>query len=209
LPGLLGQRPPCNTDASSDASLVPPDPQPYYGDVPGPLNVFGPYSEVCTMGDNARMRTTPAYFQGADGTSYIFVSGATKQSECSRVPVPPGLARLVVVRNAGKRAYLSIDATDSAVQLFSPGPPVVTSNGAIDPIVWLLDANVYRSASLVGGNVPHPVLYGFDANTMQLLWNSTSDQLNVGGKYNHVTIAHGVVFVGTDRIHAFGVKPDS
>jgi hypothetical protein len=209
LPALLDQRPPCSTDASSDASLVPPDPQPYYGDVPGPLNVFGPYSEVCTMGDNARMRTTPAYFQGADGTSYIFVSGATKQSECSRVPVPPGLARLVVVRNAGERAYLSIDATDSAVQLFGPGPPVVTSNGAIDPIVWLLDANVYRSASLVGGNVPHPVLYGFDANTMQLLWNSTSDQLNVGGKYNHVTIAHGVVFVGTDRIHAFGVKPDS
>jgi hypothetical protein len=161
------------------------------------------------MSDNARMRTTPAYFQGADGTSYLFVSGATKQSECSRLPVPPGLARLVIVTSPGQPAYLSIDTTDSVLQLFSPGPPVVTSNGATNAIVWTLDANVYRSASLVGSNVPHPVLYAFDANTMQLLWNSTSGQLNVGGKYNHVTIAHGVVFVGTDRIHAFGVKPDS
>ena len=206
LPGRTDQRPPCSNDPSSDPSLLPPDLQPYYGGLPGPLNVFGPYSEVCTQGDNARMRTTPAYFQGADGTSYIFVSGATKQAECSRVPVSPGLARLRIVTSPGQPAYLSIDATDSVLSLFSPGPPVVTSNGSDKAIVWVLDANVYRSASLVGSNVPHPVLYALDANTMQLLWNSTSDQLNVGGKYNHATITHGIVLVGTDRIQAFGIN---
>jgi len=84
---------------------------------------------------------------------------------------------------------------------------VITSAGSDNAIAWVLDANVYRSASLVGSSVPHPVLYAIDANTMQLLWNSTSDQLNVGGKYNHAVIAHGVVLVGTDRIQAFGINP--
>jgi malectin (di-glucose binding ER protein) len=68
---------------------------------------------------------------------------------------------------------------------------------------------VYRSASLVGSGVPHPVLYAFDAFTMQRLWNSTTDQLHVGGKYNHAVVVHGVVLVGTDRIQAFGLSPAS
>ena len=206
LPGAIDRRPPCSTDPSSDLSLIPPDLQPYYGGLPGPLNVFGPYSEVCTQADNARMRTTPAYFQGADGTSYVFVSGAQKQSECSRVPVAPGLARLIVVTSPGQPASLKIDATDSVLNLYSPGPPVVTSNGSANAIVWVIDANVYRSASLVGAGVPHPVLYALDASTLQLLWSSMPNQLNVGGKYNHAVIAHGTVFVGTDRIQAFGIN---
>jgi hypothetical protein len=208
LPGALNQRPPCSSDPSSDASLIPPDPQPYYGGLPGPLNVFGPYSETCTMSDNARMRTTPAYFQGADGTSYVFVSGAQKQSDCNRTPVPPGLSRLRVNTGPGQPASLQVDAADAVLSLFSPGPPVVTSNGSTNAIVWIMDANVYRSASLVGSGVPHPVLYALDASTLQLLWNSNSSQLNVGGKYNHATIANGVVFVGTDRIQAFGIIPN-
>jgi hypothetical protein len=207
LPGRVDQRPLCSGDPSSDPSLIPPDPRPYYGGLPGPLNVFGPYSETCTQGDNARMRTTPAFFQGADGTNYLFMSGATKNAECSRVPVPPGLARLSIVTSPGQPAYLSADANDSVLRLFSPGPPVVTSNGSASAIVWVLDANVYRSASLVGPTVPHPVLYALDARTMQLLWNSTPEQLSVGGKYSHAVVAHGVVFVGTNRIQAFGITP--
>ena len=160
------------------------------------------------MSDNARMRTTPAYFRGVDGTNYVFVSGAQKESECNRTPVPPGLSRLRIVTNPGQPAYLQVDGTDSVLSLFSPGPPVVTSNGSTNAIVWLMDANVYRSASLVGSGVPHPVLYALDANTMQLLWSSDTSQLNVGGKYNHATIANGVVFAGTDRIQAFGINPN-
>jgi hypothetical protein len=206
LPGALTGRPPCSNDPSSDPSLIAPDPRPYYGGLPGPLNVFGPYSETCAMSDNARMRTTPAYFQDGNGNSFLFVSGATKRSECDRTPVPPGLARVAIVTSPGQPAYPSIDATDSLLSLYSPGPPVVTSNGSTGGVVWLMDANVYRSASLVGPNVPHPVLYAFDASTMQLLWKSTADQLNVGGKYSHAVVARGVVFVGTDRIQAFGIK---
>src|SRR5262249_48610360 len=146
--------------------------------------------------------------KGMDGTNYIFVSGAQKQSECNRTPIPPGLSRLRIVTNPGQPAYLQVDAADSVLSLFSPGPPVVSSNGSTNAIVWVMDANVYRSASLVGSGVPHPVLYALNANTMQLLWSSDSSQLNVGGKYNHATIANGVVFVGTDRIQAFGINPN-
>jgi outer membrane protein assembly factor BamB len=207
VPGRLDQRQPCNpTDPTVDGSLLGPAPQPPFGTV-APLSVFGPYSEVYTMSDNARARTTPAYFQGADGTSYVFYSGSTKRCESCRDPVPPGLARLQLVLSPGAPAYLSIDATDSALSMFSPGSPVVTSNGSSDPIVWVLDANLYRSAPLIGAGVPHPVLYAIDGTTMNLLWNSTPSQLNVGGKYNHPTIARGVVFVGTDRIQAFGLAP--
>lgn len=206
LPGRVDQRPPCSTDPSSDTSLIPPGPRPQFG-VAGPLNVFGPYSESFTQGDYAKMRTTPAYFQSSDDTNYLFVAGATKKCESCREPVPPGLARLHIVATPSQPAYLSLDAADNFLSLFSPGPPVISSSASDNAIAWLLDANVYRSASLVGSSVPHPVLYAIDATTMRLLWSSTPGQLNLGGKYNHVTIARGVVFVGTDRIQAFGLTP--
>jgi hypothetical protein len=104
LPGGVVQRPSCEVEtiqannAASDPSLLPPDPRPYYGSARGPLNVFGHYSETCNRIDEARMRTTPAYFRGRDGTSYLFVSGAQKQTSCSKTPVAPGLARLAFSR---------------------------------------------------------------------------------------------------------------
>jgi len=209
LPGSLVQRQPCNyQDPTQDTSLLGPDPQPPFGSV-GPLVVFGPYSEIYTQSNNARARTTPAaYYQSSTGTSYVFYAGATKSCESCIQPVPPGLARLQIVTSPGNPAYLAIDTTDSALSLYSPGSPVVTSNGSDNPIVWILDANVYRSDSLIGPNVHHPVLYALDAldPNLNLLWSSTPDQLNVGGKYNTVAVARGVVFVGTDRIQAFGLS---
>lgn len=206
LPGGLDRRPPCNfTQSSQDTSLLPLDPQPPFAEA-GPLSVFGPYSETCAQGDYGRMRTTPAYFRASDGTNFIFVSGAQKASECDRTPVPPGLVRLkLLMSSANGPASLKVDAQDSVLALLSPGPPVISSNGSADAVVWILDANVFRSTSLQGSTIPHPVLYAVDESTMQLLWKSASDQLDVGGKYNHVAVAHGAVFVGTDRIQAFGL----
>jgi hypothetical protein len=209
LPGSLIGRQPCNmqpSGAASDGSLIPPDPQPYYDGNPGPLNIFKPYTENCTQGDNARARTTPAYYAQADGTSFLFFSGATKLSGCNRLPIPPSVVKLRIATAPGQPAYLVVDNSDQVLSFLSPGSPIVTSTGADNPIVWVLDANVYRSAPLrPEQNVPHPVLYAVDANTLQLLWQSTPDQLNVGGKYNSPATAHGVVFVGTDRIQAFGM----
>jgi len=132
-------------------------------------------------------------------------SGAQKVAQCDRTPVPPGLVRLKLVTTPNKPASLNVDGEDSVLSLFSPGPPIVSSNSGSNAIVWILDANIYRSVVLVGTVPAHPVLYALDANSMQLLWHSTPEQLNVGGKYNHVVVAHGVVFVGTDSIQAFGM----
>ena len=209
LPGRLDQRQPCSTDSTTDGSLLPPDPQPQFG-TRGPLNVFGPYSENFGNSDYAKGRTTPAYFQGSDGTPYLFVSGTSKAAINSTTSVPPSFARLRIVTAPNQPAYLAVDATENSLTFLTPGSPVVTSNGSSNAIVWVLVANITRSQSLTENNVPHPILYAIDATTLSPLWNSTPEQLNVGGKYNLPAIAHGVVFVGTDRIQAFGLaSPES
>jgi outer membrane protein assembly factor BamB len=205
LAGRLDQRPPCSSDSTTDKSLLPPEKQPQFG-ARGPLNVFGPYSENANDRDQAKARSTPAYFRGADGTHYVFFSGSTKVKVGSSDVKPPSLARLRVVTTPGQPAYFAIDATDTSMKCLTPGSPVVTSNGSDNAIVWVLDANVLRTHPLVGPNVPHPILYAIDATTLKVLWSSTPSQLQVGGKYSHPTIARGVVFVGTDRIQAFGLQ---
>jgi hypothetical protein len=198
-------RPPCDADSTTDRSLVPPGPQPQY-QARGPLNVFGPYSERYGQGDWAKMRSTPAYFQTPDGSSVLFVSGSTRAAEDSTEAVPPGVARLRVVASPGQPAYLAVEATADAVAFLSPGSPVVTSNGSADALVWVLDAGLPRSEPLVGSQVPHPLLYALDAVSLRVVWRSAPDQLAVGGKYSTPAIAHGVVYVGTDRIQAFGLR---
>jgi len=228
LPGRLDHRPQCSTDSASDQSLLPPGPQPQFG-LRGPLQVFHPYSEIYGSIDLAKMRSTPAYFQGAGGTSYLFVAGSTKAVAGQPDVIPPSLVRLkIVTRPAvsgpmavppGSRsaraillsgpataAYLSIDGADGSLRFLSPGSPVVSSNGDREAIVWVLDANLFRSQVLVDVSAAHPVLYAIDAATMTPLWHSTPAQLNVGGKYSTPLIAHGVVFAGTDRIQAFGLR---
>src|SRR5207244_13023558 len=93
LPGRLDHRPPCGTDSPSDRSLIPPNPQPQFG-ARVPLQVFRPYSEAYGSIDLAKMRTTPAYFQGASGTSYLFVAGWTKAVAVMADVIPPSVARL-------------------------------------------------------------------------------------------------------------------
>ena len=229
LPGRLDHRPPCGTDSPSDRSLIPPNPQPQFG-ARGPLQVFRPYSEAYGSIDLAKMRTTPAYFQGASGTSYLFVAGSTKavadQADVippsvarlkivtrptlggGPLPVPPGSrsARAILLSGSATAAYLSIDGVDNSLRFLSPGSPVVSSNGSRDAIVWVLDANQFRSKWLIDATAANPVMYAIDAMTMAPLWHSAPAQLHVGGKYSTPLIAHGVVFAGTDRIQAFGLR---
>jgi hypothetical protein len=208
LPGSLVQRQACTSDASTDKSLLPPGNQPQFG-TRGPLNVFGPYSETNGNLDFAKSRATPAYFQKSDGTSYLFVAGSSKQNATSQTTVPPCLARLKVVTTPGQPAYLAVDGTQNSLVFNTPGSPILTSNGSSNAILWILVANVKRTDSLIGSSVAHPTLYALDPFTLNVLWQSTSTQLNVGGKYNTPAIARGVAFVGTDRIQAFGLPTSS
>jgi hypothetical protein len=205
LPGSLSSRPPCSMDPSSDPSLLAPDPQPQFG-TRGPLNVFGPYTEKYGNVDYAKMRSTPAWFVDASGARFVFVAGSSKAAPDSMQSVPPSVARLRVNVQPGQPAFLSIDQHDTALAFVNPGSPVVTSHGADDAIVWVLDQNAQRVASLLDPATPHPILYAVDAASLDLLWRSPDDDLFLGGKYNTPAVAHGFVFVGTDRVQAYGLR---
>jgi len=204
LPGSLDRRPPCSTDPSADASLLSPEVQSHFGRR-GPINVFGPYSETHGAMDMARGRSVPAIFRDARGTWHVFLTGNTKKDVASTANVPPSIARLKVMTEPGRPAWLVVDQVERTLVLENPGSPLVTSNGSRDAVVWVLDPNARRSALLVGDAAPRPVLHAIDALTLKPLWKSKPGQLHASGKYNQPTVARGTVFVGTDRIQAFGM----
>jgi hypothetical protein len=205
MPGSVVSRPACSIDPAADRSLVPPIAQPQFGK-PGPLNVFGPYSEDFGSLDFARARSTGAFFRAADGANFLFVSGSTKTVFNSQQTAPPCIVKLRINTAPGRPAYLSVEGSENTYSFLSPGSPWVTSNGGNDAIVWILVGNVGRSTPLVGPNVPHPVLYALDPANLHALWISTPSMLQVGGKYNTPAFGPGMVFVGTDRIQAFGLQ---
>jgi len=198
------RRPPCSLDPATDASLVAPDPQPHFGE-PGPLNVFGPYSDLFGMIDQAKMRSKLAYFEDAAGQPYLLASGATKSAPASEQSVPPSIAKLRVATPSDKAAYLTVEATNEDVVFINPGSPFVTSQGSDDAVVWVLDRNAPRTMSPADPATPRPVLYAFDAASLALLWQSPPDLVSPTGKYVVGTSADGMVLVGGDRIQAFGV----
>jgi hypothetical protein len=134
----------------------------------------------------------------------VVYSGSAKAGVFSNTPVAPSLVLTKVVTTPGQPAYLAI-AQQNNVPMMLPGAPEVSSDGTAHPIVWVVDANVKRSDSLTKSTTTHPILYAFDALTLQPLWSSAWSELFVGGKYDHPTIARGEIFVGTDRIQAFGL----
>ncbi|MBI2815194.1 MAG: cytochrome c [Opitutae bacterium] len=203
LPGGLVERPPVGHDSASDASLLSPAAQPQFGRR-GPLNVFGPYSETKGAIDKARSRSVPAYFRSAEGRHFLFVTGQTKVAEDADAPTAPCLARLRIVTTPGQPAYLEVDQFELSLVFGNPGSPVVSSQAGREGIVWVLDENAARTALLIGDNPPRPVLYALDALTLKLLWRSPEGALHTSGKYNEPLIVRDTVFVGTDRIQAFG-----
>lgn len=204
LPGRLDRRPPCTDDASSDGSLLAPEAQPQFGGR-GPLNVFGPYSERDAALDTARSRSLPAAFRGADGVLSVLMTGNTRAGEGSPEAVPPSLVRLQVVDEGRPGAHLRVARAQDEVVFGNPGSPVVSSDGARQAVVWVLDENARRSAPLHGPGGPSPVLHAFDAETLRPLWRSPPGALQASGKYNQPLIVKGQVIVGTDRLQAFGL----
>ncbi len=136
MAGALDRRPACNRDNPTanppDTSLWDPNATySWYGNQPGPLNVFGPYLERDSMGNQAKARSTPSYFRGADGTSYLFFTGATKNPTDLTTPMPPCVARIRIdTPDPALPAFFSVDATENTLAFKSPGTPVVSSNGS-------------------------------------------------------------------------------
>lgn len=205
LPGGVVKRHACSTDPDTDGSLLAPDPQPQFG-LRGPLNLFGPYSDYVSMLDQAKSRSTPAYYRDAEGKIYIFATGSAKTGDDFATSVPPGLARVALVAAPGQPAYLAVDTLEKTQTFGNPGSPVVSSAGGSDAIVWVLDPNAPRTTPLYGELAPKPVLYAFDARSLKLLWKSAPGELHTSGKYNEPAVIDGLALVGTDRIEAFGLN---
>jgi competence ComEA-like helix-hairpin-helix protein len=194
----------CSEDSETDKSMLAPEPQPQFGKR-GPINIFGPYTDNEGMLDRAKNRATPAFFRNAVGDEYLFYAGAAKDPEDTNVSVAPGIVRLQLLRPAGSNPYLRIDGRAMDFVLQNPGPAVVSSNGGKDAIVWVFDENARRSARLTGPTAPQPILYAIDPMTLKVIWKSSDGLLEASGKYNSPIIADGTVYVGTDRIVAFGM----
>lgn len=210
LGGRLDRRPPCDpahpASPSTDRSLFGQETRDYYSPPsPGPLNVFGPYSDAPGANEvnQAKARTTPAFFRDEHGAAFLYYSGNARDPSDPTVLAPPSIARLRVVTRAGAAAELAIDAVNPTVVMKNPGSPVVSSDHGSGAVVWVLDENGLRTDALVPGGAnapPLPVLYAFDATSLELL--SRTELPAPGGKYDHPTIAHGLVLVGADRLYA-------
>jgi len=211
LPGGLDTRPDCNwkspIDSPPDGSLWDPAaPRPYYrGGSPGPLNVFGPYSEDDGWAMKAKARSTPAVFQAENGTTYVVATGSTKDPLDLVTPRPPSVARLrVVTPSASRPAFLELEAYEMTLVFRSPGTPVISSNGGRDAIAWIVEPNVGRLDNLV--TAPPATLHAVDVMRMQALWSSKPGDLFPGAKYYHPVVARGQVIVATDRVTGFGLE---
>jgi hypothetical protein len=208
-PASLTTRPPV-VAPEQDPSLYDPNANRSYFTPaqPGPLALFGPYNETSASGNTAKARDTPATFVGPDGSSYVAWAGSSKAAIGSGTPVAPSLYLTKVVSSPGQPAFLNIQAQNSQVMSL-PGANIVTANGTANPIDWIVDAGVQRTDGETTFANGAPTLYAYNALTMQPLWSSAYQQLDMGGKYNTIAAARGVLFVGTDRIQAFGLTGDT
>jgi len=208
MPGSLTARVGCSTNAAGDLSLLPPGNQPQFG-TRGPLNVFGPYTETNAGGDYARERTTPAYLQ-VNGTNYLAVAGCTKASQTSTACVAPDVVLLEIVTPSGAPAYLQVAASQASTAMVDADSPIITSNGSSNPIIWILDTNLARSANPWTETV-HPVLYAINAldPNLAVIYQTPASLLDLGGKFDSPASGDGMIFVGTDRIQAFGLTNTS
>ena len=211
-PASLTARAPGNETPDQDASLynttatgtrtywVSPN-----GPQDGPLALFLPYNESSASGDTAKARDTPATFTDSAGNQYVIFAGTTKSGVGSTTPIAPSLIVTEVVHSPGQPAYLQVVSSNNAV-MSNPGANLITANGTSNEIDWVVDSGVLRTSGMTNFANGDPVLYAFNAETMTPIWSSAYQQLDMpSGKYNSLAVARGNVFVGTDRIQAFGL----
>jgi hypothetical protein len=212
-PADLTRRPPGTVTPSQDPSLYDTNPatgtRTYYTpNQVGPLSLFGPYNETSASGNTAKARDTPSTAFGPDGTAYVVWAGASKAGIGSSTPVAPSLYLTKVVATPGQPAYLQTVAANTAV-MSNPGASMITGDGTSNEILWIVDAGVQRGDSLANFSNGAPTLYAYNLLTMTPIWSSAYTDLNMGGKYNSITAARGDVFVGTNRIQAFGLTTNT
>jgi len=104
---------------------------------------------------------------------------------------------------------LAFDAYDDGITFRNPAIGVISSSGNdfSTAVLWLLDSNRLRGETL---DVSQPILYAVDPSgmkTVSVVYRTEDGTLSAGGKYNTPIVVNGKVYVGTDRIVAYGLRP--
>ena len=96
---------------------------------------------------------------------------------------------------------LSVKSQNNSTLGYLPGSPIVSANGVVGGIVWVMDRNANR-------------IHAYDANSLNTeLWNSGqkaggTDNLGAVVKFAVPTVANGEVFVGTSNsLVVYGLTP--
>ena len=123
--------------------------------------------------------------------------------------VQAGGGSVLMARTAWFGPEGSMVKLDASLAFVNPGSPVVSSQGEGGAVVWVVDENASRLASLLSDTTARPILYAIDGTSLAPLWSSAkgSAALHLGGKYETPIVAHGTVFVVTDRVQAFVLGP--
>ena len=157
------------------------------------LRLFGSEEQ----GYGGSIKTTPAYFDDGKGGQYVFVTGNDSGPNGTQ-----GIVALKLGLDAGKRSQVK-PVWSAGRPMFQPGAVVVSSNGADDAIVWVIESN--KPDEDTG---PPGVLHAFNALTGNELYHSNQrdlrDSLGDARKFSAPTVANGRVYCGTDGVVAYG-----
>ncbi|PYV71763.1 MAG: hypothetical protein DMG97_15145 [Acidobacteria bacterium] len=131
--------------------------------------------------------TTPAFWQDA-----LYIAGSGDHGSCD------SLKSFDFAPSTNFNATAS--SSSSHCFGFPGGPPVISSAGNSNGIVWAIDAGRYGTAASPCGGPE--VLYSYDAtNLRNHLWDSaqagTRDQAGAAVRFTVPTVANGKVYIGT------------
>ena len=99
----------------------------------------------------------------------------------SSTPVAPSLIETEVVHTPGQPAYLKVVAQNTAV-MSNPGSNLITGDGTSNEIDWVVDEGQQRTDGTTSYSDGSPVLYAYNALTMQPLWSSAVRRTGRAGR---------------------------
>lgn len=152
----------------------------------------GPDRIVNTLVLSSRIFSTPIYWQG---TLYVAANGANLQAY--------PMASLV----GGLPAIAPVSQSSEAFS-FPGATPVISANGSLDGIIWVLNVSGFSGT----GTARLAVLHAYDATNLATeLYNSSQRSGDAAGgavKFSVPTVANGKVYVGTQtEVSVYGLLP--
>ena len=210
MPGMLTHRQNCAepdlTGSGGDGSLLPPGNQPQFRKIRAHSTSSARILKRTQMLTMRRAAPRPRILRRRMAPTICLSPDRRKRAYRPKRPSP--LCGAVKDSNVRWKACLSLHRRGAKPLCYAFG------GLADDHKQWViqcdhLDSRRQCHTTGKSGHPSHPILYAFDQN-LNMLWNSDQvqngqQQLNGGGKYMTPVSARGTVFVGTDRVQAFGL----